>query len=75
MKHREVKHYGYEFRYDINDVDADDPLTESIPSSCDKILNDALKSGHVKHYPDQLTVNKYLPGQGKSCTSSSTYKK
>jgi hypothetical protein len=30
-------HYGYEFRYDINDVDADDPLTESIPSSCDKL--------------------------------------
>lgn len=64
LKHREVKHYGYEFKYGINDVDADDPLPESIPNSCDGILQKALKTGYVQHLPDQLTVNKYHPGQG-----------
>lgn len=27
LKHRRVKHYGYEFRYDNNNVDKDKPLT------------------------------------------------
>lgn len=26
MKHRRVKHYGFEFRYDNNNVDKDKPL-------------------------------------------------
>lgn len=26
LKHRRVKHFGYEFRYDNNDVDKDNPL-------------------------------------------------
>lgn len=26
LKHRRVKHYGYEFRYDNNNVDKDKPL-------------------------------------------------
>lgn len=26
LKHRRVKHYGFEFRYDINNVDKDKPL-------------------------------------------------
>ncbi|CAG2250544.1 ALKBH8 [Mytilus edulis] len=64
MKHREVLHYGYEFRYDINDVDADDPLPQSIPEECNAILQKALQTGYVKHLPDQLTVNKYVQGQG-----------
>ncbi|OPL21230.1 hypothetical protein AM593_06724, partial [Mytilus galloprovincialis] len=64
MKHREVLHYGYEFRYDINDVDADDPLLQSIPVECNEILQKALQTGYVKHLPDQLTVNKYVQGQG-----------
>ncbi|CAC5396376.1 ALKBH8 [Mytilus coruscus] len=64
LKHREVMHYGYEFRYDINDVDADDPLPQSIPVKCNEILQKALQTGYVKHLPDQLTVNKYVQGQG-----------
>lgn len=27
LKHRRVKHYGFEFRYDNNNVDKDKPLT------------------------------------------------
>ena len=61
-----MKHYGYEFKYGINDVDAEQPLEEGIPQECNKVLQRALKTGHVKYLPDQLTVNKYNPGQGKT---------
>ncbi|KAJ8298479.1 hypothetical protein KUTeg_025010 [Tegillarca granosa] len=64
LKHRQVKHFGYEFKYGINDVDADDPLPQGIPEICKDLLDKALKTGHIQFYPDQLTVNRYLPGQG-----------
>ncbi|XP_060065230.1 alkylated DNA repair protein alkB homolog 8-like [Ylistrum balloti] len=64
LKHREVKHYGYEFKYGINDVDVDDPLPQGVPAMCRELLDTALKTGHIKYLPDQVTVNKYLPGQG-----------
>ncbi|XP_033742555.1 alkylated DNA repair protein alkB homolog 8-like [Pecten maximus] len=64
LKHREVKHYGYEFKYGINDVDVDDPLPQGVPAICQEFLDRVLKTGHVKHFPDQVTVNKYQPGQG-----------
>jgi len=62
MKHRQVKHYGYEFDYDNNGVryDSCDP----IPKEFEFILN-AIYS-HLKWHPNQITVNKYLPGQGKN---------
>ena len=59
-----MKHYGYEFKYSINNVDPDDPLPEGIPQVYKKLLDQALETGHVKYYPDQLTVNQYQPGQG-----------
>lgn len=64
LKHRKVKHYGYEFKYSINNVDPDDPLEEGIPQVYKKLLDKALETGHVKFYPDQLTINQYQPGQG-----------
>ncbi|XP_021346213.1 alkylated DNA repair protein alkB homolog 8-like [Mizuhopecten yessoensis] len=64
LKHRQVKHYGYEFKYGINDVDVDDPLPQGVPDICQELLGRALKTGHVKYLPDQVTVNKYQPGQG-----------
>lgn len=62
MKHRQVKHYGYEFDYDNNGVryDACDP----IPKEFEFILN-AINL-HLNWCPNQVTVNKYLPGQGKN---------
>lgn len=65
LKHRQVKHFGFEFKYGINDVDADDPLPQGIPPVCSNFLQRALATGHVTHYPDQLTVNQYQPGQGR----------
>ncbi|XP_021928885.1 alkylated DNA repair protein alkB homolog 8 isoform X2 [Zootermopsis nevadensis] len=66
LKHRRVKHYGYEFRYDINSVDKDCPLSEIIPSECNFLL-DRLKENNanvLSSFPTQLTVNHYQPGQG-----------
>ncbi|XP_062052944.1 alkylated DNA repair protein alkB homolog 8 isoform X2 [Lepus europaeus] len=64
LKHRRVKHFGYEFRYDNNNVDKDRPLPGGLPDICDSILEKWLKEGYIKHKPDQLTINQYQPGHG-----------
>ncbi|KAK6485955.1 alkylated DNA repair protein alkB-like protein 8 [Huso huso] len=64
LKHRRVKHYGYEFRYDNNDVDKDSPLPGGLPEICEEVLERCLEKGYVNIKPDQLTVNQYEPGQG-----------
>lgn len=64
LKNRQVKHYGYEFRYGSNDVDLSSPLHEKIPEECDLLWRRLRKHG-LEVVPDQLTVNKYAPGQGK----------
>ncbi|XP_025411118.1 alkylated DNA repair protein alkB homolog 8-like isoform X2 [Sipha flava] len=60
MKHRQVKHYGYAFDYDNNGVRHD--MCDPIPKEFEFILN-AINL-HLKWCPNQITVNKYLPGQG-----------
>lgn len=66
MKHRQVKHFGYEFRYDNNNVDKDCPLQEVIPEQCNFLwprLKERLPNiGGFQ--PDQLTINYYKPSQG-----------
>ncbi|XP_062842129.1 alkylated DNA repair protein alkB homolog 8 [Trichomycterus rosablanca] len=64
LKHRRVKHYGYEFRYDNNNVDKDKPLPGGLPSVCDAVLQKCVCEGHISVLPDQLTVNQYEIGQG-----------
>ncbi|XP_050986435.1 alkylated DNA repair protein alkB homolog 8 isoform X2 [Labeo rohita] len=64
LKHRRVKHYGYEFRYDNNNVDKDKPLPGGLPAECDALLQRCLADGHISVLPDQLTVNQYQSGQG-----------
>ncbi|KAM3875264.1 tRNA (carboxymethyluridine(34)-5-O)-methyltransferase alkbh8 [Diretmus argenteus] len=64
LKHRRVKHYGYEFRYDNNNVDKDKPLSAGLPEECVPILERCVRSGHINIMPDQLTVNQYQSGQG-----------
>ena len=63
MKHRKVKHYGYKFRYDNNLVDVDDPITP-IPQCYEFLQNLFEKQGCGVFKYDQLTINRYLPGQG-----------
>lgn len=67
MKHRRVKHYGFEFRYDNNNVDKDKPLSEKIPEDCLFINKRLEEKGYgtlLPWTPDQLTVNQYQKGQG-----------
>ncbi|XP_029038843.2 alkylated DNA repair protein alkB homolog 8 [Osmia bicornis bicornis] len=63
LKHRKVKHFGYEFQYGSNKVDLDKPITP-IPEDY-KFLNVLFEKYHnVPYEYDQLTINHYLPGQG-----------
>lgn len=66
LKHRQVKHFGYQFMYGSNNVDLDNPLDVGIPGVCDKLwprLHDKCPElGGIG--PEQLTMNKYEVGQG-----------
>lgn len=63
LKHRKVKHFGYEFQYNSNRVDPDKPVTP-IPKNY-QFLKTLFKKYHdVPYEYDQLTINHYLPGQG-----------
>jgi len=64
LKHRRVKHYGYKFYYDVNNIDPTRPLADGIPAECRLFLDRLTARGLIKTKPDQLTVNQYLPGQG-----------
>lgn len=66
LKQRQVQHFGYEFRYGLNDVDDKMPLENGIPSECNFLPLRLTKRGNSKwnFHPEQLTVNRYLPGQG-----------
>lgn len=66
LKHRAVQHYGYEFLYGSNNVDVNHPLERKIPRQCD-FLWPRLRGRFIELQipePDQLTVNRYQPGQG-----------
>ncbi|XP_066599582.1 alkylated DNA repair protein alkB homolog 8 isoform X2 [Prorops nasuta] len=63
LKHRKVRHYGYEFQYGTNKVDPDSPI-DPIPKSYN-FLQELFKTHKCAAYEfDQLTINFYLPGQG-----------
>uniref|UniRef100_A0A8C4NFD8 tRNA (carboxymethyluridine(34)-5-O)-methyltransferase n=1 Tax=Eptatretus burgeri TaxID=7764 RepID=A0A8C4NFD8_EPTBU len=64
LKHRRVKHFGFEFCYEDNSVNKANPLPGGIPSLCDEMISNCLVAGYIQHRPDQLTVNRYEPGQG-----------
>ncbi|XP_004605211.2 alkylated DNA repair protein alkB homolog 8 isoform X2 [Sorex araneus] len=64
LKHRRVKHFGYEFHYENNNVNKDEPLPGGLPDLCESILEAWLKEGFITYKPDQLTVNQYEPGHG-----------
>lgn len=67
LKNRQVKHFGYEFCYDNNNVDVSNPLNEPIPSECTLIwkrLASEYPNMGIVEGAQQLTVNKYNVGQG-----------
>ncbi|XP_042150582.1 alkylated DNA repair protein alkB homolog 8 [Ixodes scapularis] len=64
LKQREVRHFGYAFDYELQGVRKDAPLAEPIPEECAPFLGRLVASGRLSGLPDQLTVTRYLPGQG-----------
>lgn len=65
LKHRQVLHYGYKFRYGSNDVDLDDPMSKvDMPAHITDIIDGVMKTQLWEEAPDQCTVNKYEPGHG-----------
>ena len=64
LRHRRVKHYGYEFLYATSNVDPDCPLPGGLPVICQPLLKRMREEGLVEEEPDQLTVNHYQPGAG-----------
>ena len=75
LKHRTVSHYGYEFLYGTNTVDPAHPLPGGLPAICTPLLERLRSKRYLEWLPDQLTVNEYLPGAGKSlyCNTSMQY--
>ncbi|KAF4523365.1 hypothetical protein B566_EDAN005520 [Ephemera danica] len=62
LKHRKVRHYGYQFDYNTNNIDPNDPLPEKFPAPCEALFD---KLAHLIPWrPNQITVNQYQPGQG-----------
>lgn len=72
LRHRYVKHFGYEFLYSSSNVDPDCPIPGGIPSICQPLLRRMLDRKLVEEEPDQLTVNHYLPGAGNYLLCSAT---
>nr|XP_054923816.1 alkylated DNA repair protein alkB homolog 8-like isoform X2 [Dermacentor andersoni] len=64
LRQREVRHFGYAFDYSLQGVQKDAPLSECIPNECAPFLDRLVAAGHLDRLPDQLTVTRYLPGQG-----------
>lgn len=65
LKHRSVRHFGYEFLYTVNSVNPDCPLPGGLPSVCQPLLERLGEQSLLEWLPDQLTVNDYQPGAGK----------
>ncbi|KAB7506468.1 Alkylated DNA repair protein alkB-like protein 8 [Armadillidium nasatum] len=64
LKQRDVRHFGYEFDYSSNLVHKISSLNHSIPPELNDICERILKNKIMKEMPDQITVNRYIPGQG-----------
>ena len=64
LKHRKVKHYGYTFLYESNNVDRENPLPGGLPKEVEPLVERLISEGIIPVKPDQLTINQYQPGQG-----------
>lgn len=60
---RRVQHYGYRYDYKSRSVDASQFLGP-LPDWAMPFLRQLQSDGLLEHFPDQLIVNEYEPGQG-----------
>ena len=65
LKQRTVVHYGYRFCYGTNNVDCSQPLCgDGLPDFSKPVITKLMEEGHFTKEPDQLTINRYNPGDG-----------
>lgn len=64
LKHRKVKHFGYEFSYQLQTIDMKKSI-EPIPEDY-QFLRTLFQEYGCGDF-NQLTINSYFPGQGTDC--------
>ena len=60
---RKSRHYGYNYNYKTKNITKNDYLGK-LPNWIDDYIIRMTKEKHIYEYPDQMTVNRYLPGEG-----------
>jgi alkylated DNA repair dioxygenase AlkB len=60
---RYTQHYGYEYNYKTRTITNKDYLGE-LPIWSNDIIKKIMDTGKIKNPPDQIIVNRYLPGEG-----------
>ncbi len=60
---RRVQHYGYKYDYRKRNIDLSMKMG-ALPDWAIQMGQKLLAQGLIKHEPDQLIINEYLPGQG-----------
>ena len=63
LKNRQVRHFGKEFIYGSNTI-ASSTETMPFPLTWTPILQRSIDQGFQNRWPDQCTVNRYVPGSG-----------
>lgn len=66
LKQRDVRHFGYEFDYSSNLVHKVSSSNCTFPPELNGICERIVRNKYMEEMPDQITVNRYLPGQGES---------
>lgn len=60
---RWTQHYGYEYDYTTRVITKDSYLGE-LPEWANKTINKIMKTKLINNNPDQIIVNRYVPGEG-----------
>ena len=60
---RKSQHYGYRYNYKTKDIGKEDYIGE-LPEWLDKYIFRIFKAGYIYEFPNQVTINRYLPGEG-----------
>ena len=60
---RKSRHFGYIYNYKTKTIGKDDYIG-NLPEWIKPYINRIYKKGYIDKYPDQITINRYLPGEG-----------
>ncbi len=60
---RYTQHYGYTYNYTARSITEKDYINK-LPKWLDSIINKILEHKYIDEKPDQVIINRYLPGEG-----------